>query len=332
MILVTGGTGLVGSHLLLKLTQENVQVKAIYRSESRVKRIEALFAFAKAESHFSKINWIQADLTDIPSLEIAFKDVKTVYHCAALISFDPYDFEALIKTNVEGTANVVNLCLTHSVTKLCHLSTIASLGKLPNTPINEDNHWDPNEDNSVYAISKYGAETEVWRASQEGLKVLIFNPGVILGEGPLDEGSGLLFKRIMKNVRYYPIGGTAFIDVKDLIDVMIKGMRSTLYNERYVAISSNHSFQFILEKIAGSLDLKPPKKVLSTRFLKILCFLDLCIGSIKRERKLTRPMIKSLQTTSHFSNIKIKEALSFDPIPIERTIKRISTYYQKTIL
>ena len=154
MILVTGATGLVGSHLLLKLTEGKQTVRAIYRSTDRIKKVEELFAFAKAQSRFSKIEWVQADITDVPQLTTAFQDIETVYHCAALISFDPYDFNRLIKINVEGTANVVNLCLAHNVTKLCHLSSIASLGKLPNTPIDEENVWDPNADLSLIHISE----------------------------------------------------------------------------------------------------------------------------------------------------------------------------------
>ena len=127
MILVTGGTGLVGMHLLLELSQENTPVRALFRSTEKIKEVEAFFAFAKAEKQFKKIDWIQADITDVPSLELAFKDITYVYHCAALISFDPFDFQKLLKTNVEGTANVVNLCLSRQVEKLCHLSSVATL-------------------------------------------------------------------------------------------------------------------------------------------------------------------------------------------------------------
>jgi len=331
MILVTGGTGLVGSHLLLKLTEQDVAVTAIYRSKHRVDRVEEFFAFAKAESQYSKITWIQADITDIPQLTAAFTDVKTVYHCAALISFDPYDFDRLIKTNVEGTANVVNLCLANDVKKLCHLSSIAILSKLPNTPITEENHWDPNEENSVYAISKYGAETEVWRASQEGLDVLIFNPGVILGEGPLDEGSGALFKSVLKNSSYYPEGATAFVDVQDLVEIMIQGMASSIKNERFVATVSNHSFKEVLDTIAANLSRKAPNKEISEKKLRFLATLDSLRGVFTGKRKLTKAMISSISSTKTYTHQKLKDQLSFIPQPIEKTIQRVALYHKKSM-
>ncbi len=330
MILVTGATGLVGSHLLLKLTEGKQTVRAIYRSTDRIKKVEELFAFAKAQSRFSKIEWAQADITDVPQLTTAFQDIETVYHCAALISFDPYDFNRLIKINVEGTANVVNLCLAHNVTKLCHLSSIASLGKLPNTPIDEENVWDPNADNSVYAISKYGAETEVWRASQEGLDVFILNPGVILGEGTLDEGSSKLFKQVLKGKSYYPTGGTAFIDVKDLVKLMIEGMGSTIKNERFVATGYNHTFQHVLTEIAKEFSKKAPSKKISRKQLLFIASLDKLSGFFTRKRQLPLTAVNSISYTQTFSNQKIKDTLNYSPTPFENTIERITSYHKKS--
>ena len=329
MILVTGGTGLVGSHLLLKLTEGKLPVKATYRSKDRIKGVEALFAFAKAQSRFSKIIWVEADITNIPQLTVAFKDVQEVYHCAALISFDPYDFNKLIKTNVEGTANVVNLSLAQEITKLCYLSTIAALSKLPNTPINEENYWDPNEDNSVYGISKYGAETEVWRASQEGLDVLVFSPGVILGEGHQNEGSGKLFQRVLKESPYYPTGGTAFIDVKDLIKVMVEGMDSNLKNESFVAIGHNQLFRQVLTEIAQSLSKKAPSKKISKKQLAVFAAIDKLRGFFTAKRKLTTTMANSASEIHTFSNQKLVNTFGFKPTSLETTIQRVANYHAK---
>lgn len=331
MILVTGGTGLVGSHLLLKLTEKELEVRAIYRSKKRVARVEEFFAFAKAQSRFSKITWLQANLTNLPELTTAFNGITYVYHCAAFISFDPYDFDTLIKTNVEGTANVVNLCLSNQVQKLCHLSSIATLGKLPNNPINEENPWDSNEENSVYAISKYGAETEVWRASQEGLDVIIFNPGVILGEGPLQEGSGKLFARTLKGNSYYPEGTTAFIDVRDVVAVMMRGMASFHKNERYIVIGSHHSFLEILTLIANQFSKKPPHKSLSKQKLKWIAFLDKTKGVFSRKRRLTRAMVSSISNTQAFSNDKLIEHFNFAPLALKETIRRVATYHKELL-
>src|SRR6476620_8159312 len=128
MILVTGGTGLVGSHLLLRLLENGDAVRALYRSDSSKKQTESVFAIYNQQQLFDKIEWALGDINDIPSLEGAFKNISYVYHCAALISFDPNDEERLRKTNIEGTANVVNFCLEYKIRKLCHVSSVAALG------------------------------------------------------------------------------------------------------------------------------------------------------------------------------------------------------------
>jgi dihydroflavonol-4-reductase len=156
MVLITGGTGLVGSHLLLHLIENGESVRAIYRNLESVEKTKNIFSYYKKENLFEKINWIQADILDVSSLEIAFENVEYVYHCAAFISFDPKDEDAIRKTNIEGTANVVNFCLVKNVQKLCFISSIAALGDLKENEkiITEAAEWNPEKPHSDYAISK----------------------------------------------------------------------------------------------------------------------------------------------------------------------------------
>ena len=328
MILVTGGTGLVGSHLLLELTKEGTAVVALFRSQEKVAKVERFFAFAKAESQFSAIQWIKADITDIPALEIAFNGITKVYHCAAMISFDPYDFNKLKKTNIEGTANVVNLCLSHTISKLVYLSSIATLAKTPNSPIDEENHWDPNVPNSVYAISKYGGETEVWRSTQEGLDAVIFNPGIILGEGDYSSGSGALFGRVAKGLNYYTKGGSGVIDVKDVVDMMIQGMESDIVNERFILVAQNWTYKTLLAEIASALQKKEPKRALSTRILRLFRFLDAVKGLFSRKRKLTKVAVTSAQKVSEYSSAKTSEFFKYSPRDLTLCIERVATHFR----
>lgn len=210
MILVTGGTGLVGSHLLYALLQKGQQVRAIHRKGSDLNNVKKIFGYYSedAASLFNSIEWMEANITNIPQLEDAFKGVTQVYHAAAYVDFKPKNYYKLKKANIEGTANIVNLCLTFKVEKLCYVSSIATLGTPVNgQPITEETHWNPESQNSVYAITKFGAEMEVWRGSQEGLKTVIVNPGVILGEGLWHKGSGSIVKRVAKGLTYYTTGG-----------------------------------------------------------------------------------------------------------------------------
>lgn len=202
MILVTGGTGLVGAHLLWQLIASGEKVRATYRSEQSKVAVEELFRYKaknenevlQAQSFFQKIEWVQADINDIPALEAAFDQVAYVYHSAALVSFDPALFNKIQHINKEGTANMVNLSLKYGITKFCHVSSIGALGTTQNNaPITESTFWTPSRENSVYGISKFASETEVWRGTQEGLNAVIVNPAIIVGEGFYDSGSGSFF-------------------------------------------------------------------------------------------------------------------------------------------
>ena len=222
MILVTGGTGLVGSHLLYKLLKTNNKIRAIYRREHKLALVKKVFSYYSAddESLFEQIEWVEADITDIPALQRAFQDIDYVYHCAAFVSFEPDKYHVLRKINIEGTANVVNFCLSHQVKKLCYVSSIAAIGhqQNPQQLITEDTNWNQDADNSVYAITKYGAEIEVWRGSQEGIDAVIINPGIIIGPGFWNSGgSSSLIKKIYKGMPYYTHGVTAYVDVDDVV-------------------------------------------------------------------------------------------------------------------
>ena len=223
MILVTGGTGLVGAHLLYHLIKDNETIRAIYRSEERIEVVKKIFSYYTDDaSLISKIEWFKADITDIPAMIPAFVGVEKVYHCAAFISFNPKDYKEMRKVNIHGTAIIVNLSIDAKIKKLCFVGSIAAVGDALNGQlITEENEWNKELDNSGYSITKFGAEMEVWRASQEEVEVVIVNPGIILGSGFWTSGSGKLFSQVYKGFKYYTEGITGFVGVKDVVKSMI---------------------------------------------------------------------------------------------------------------
>ncbi len=335
MILVTGGTGLVGAHLLYKLSLTESNIRAIYRTESRIKKTKHIFSYFTEDVDvlFNKIEWMEADILDVPKLIDAFKDVTKVYHSAALVSFDPNDYYKLRKTNIEGTANVVNLCIANHIEKLCYVSSIATLGKNEdNNIITENTEWNPEDDNSVYAITKYGAEMEVWRGTQEGLDTVIVNPGIILGGGFWKLGSGALFRKIHKGMSYYTEGKLGYVDVNDVINGMIKLMNSDITNERYIMVSENWSFKDFSTLVASKLQVSPPKKEAKSWQLQIAWRLDWLNYFFKRKyRKFTRQMAASVLNNSVFSSEKLKTDLKFDFKPIEESISETCELYIKDL-
>ena len=330
MILVTGGTGLVGSHLLYYLLKENKSVRAIHRASSDLDSVKRVFSYYSdaSEEIFNKIEWIVADITDVPALENAFGGITHVYHVAANISFDPKEYYTLKKTNIEGTANVVNLSLANHVTKLCHVSSVATLGKaLPNALITENTDWNPEAKNNVYGITKYGAEMEVWRASQEGLDVVMINPGVILGAGFWDEGSGYIIKRAATKQGFYTNGCMGFVDVQDVVRAMIILMQSDVKNERYILVGENVSYQKLQSTLAGRFNKKPAKRLSRGLMLWINradWFSHTFFGS---KRRMQKSMVEFLFEDVTFDNSKIKNELEFVFTPLETTLQRVAERY-----
>ncbi|GJH41285.1 NAD-dependent epimerase [Capnocytophaga sp. HP1101] len=327
MILVTGGTGLIGSRLLFYLTQNKAhKVRAIYRNAHSLDKIQQLFTAQSPDGaeQFRSIEWVKADLSNIPALEQAFAGVTFVFHCAGLISFQPKDFPELLKVNVEGTANIVNLCIDFKVKKLCYVSSVATLSSLPHTPIDEENDWNSEENNTDYAISKNGGEMEVWRGSQEGLPVVVVNPSVVLGAGFYDSGSGLLFKKVANGLNYYPTGGTGFVTVDDVVRAMIALQFSEVTGERFVLNTANLTYQSIFEKIAQNLGVKAPSKKISHKTLRFLARLDGFLSFFALKKcTLTLSSADALGTITTYNGNKIKQYINFQYSKIDEVIQNI---------
>ena len=315
MILVTGGTGLVGSHLLFDLTRNNTIVRAIYRDELKFEYVKKVFSYYtdNVETYFSKIEWFKADLNNIPDLIEAFVNVDYVYHCAALISFNTLDFELLKKANIEGTANIVNLSISGRIKKLCYVSSVAAIGSLSKEALTEETDWNPEEKHSVYALTKYGAELEVWRGTQEGLNAVIVNPGVIIGPGFWNNGSGLFFTKVKKGMRFYTTGITGYVGVKDVVTVMQNLMQSTITNERYILVAEHLSFNIFLNKIAGVLNVNPPKFEANKTLLTLASWLDkLKCFITNTPRLLNSAIVKSAQNKTEYNTSKFKKDLQIE--------------------
>ena len=332
MILVTGGTGLVGSHLLFNLTKAGKKVRAIYRNEDRILLVKKVFAYYTdaIEPLINKIEWVSCDLNDIPNLEIVFNNITQVYHCAALISFDPRNIDALLKTNVEGTTNIVNLCIKNNIEKLCYVSSIATIGN----PIIGERAEEETEFNdaiaNVYALSKHKAEMEVWRGSQEGVKSIIVNPGLIIGPGFWHNGSGLLFSKIYKGVQFYPPTGTGIVAVNDVVQIMGELMDSPISNERYILVGENLSHKDTFTMVAESLHKKPPKFILKIWMLQLFWRLDWVRSAITgKERVLTKKMALSFNSTIIYTTDKVKKQLAFNFTNIKTSIAFSASIFLK---
>lgn len=331
MILVTGGTGLVGAHLLLHLIESqslgNEKVRAIYRDSKSIIKTKSLFNLYQKTDLFDSIEWIQADIVNIPSLEHAFQGIDYVYHCAAIISFDPKEEDLVRKTNIEGTANIVNFCLDKGVKKLCYISSTAALGDLAahESIITEETEWNPEKPHSDYAISKYGAEMEIWRGQQEGLNVVVVNPGIIIGPGFPEQGSGQLFNKVKNGLSFYTLGVTGFVAVPDVIRIAVELTNSEICNQRYTLIAQNIVFRDLLNTMADALKVKKPTIHITPFLMQIGWRFDWVLATVlRRKRQLTKVTAKASYSTNIHSNEKIRAELKTDFIDVHQYIKEIA--------
>ncbi|MES2798781.1 MAG: NAD-dependent epimerase/dehydratase family protein [Bacteroidota bacterium] len=314
MILVTGGTGLLGGHLLCELAKTN-KVKALYRNKGKLARVQQLFEFycgEDASNCYSNIEWVEGDILDIPSLDAAMKDVTLVYHCAALVSFARSDFHQLVKVNKEGTANVVNLALKHGVKKLCYVSSTAALGGNPGVAITEADKWTKSDHTSGYSISKHLAEQEVWRGVEEGIDAVIINPSLIVGAGSWNDSSLAIFKTVSKGLRFYTSGANALVDARDLATIMVRLMNSDIKNDRFLCAAENIPLKDLLSLIASKIGKRPPSIAVPDWMMGVTWRIFAIYGWIRREQ----PVVTK-DTTRHatehliYDASKIRKALDF---------------------
>jgi dihydroflavonol-4-reductase len=328
--LVTGATGLVGSHLLLTLLQEGKPVVALKRPNSNIKEVKTVFSFYTTdhEELFNKVIWREADLQDVIGMDELLNDVTTVYHCAALISLNDKDKELMLRINKNGTANLVNACLNKGVKEFCFVSSIATLQNKDITRnIDETVFWKTTPDQNAYALSKYLAEQEVWRGIEEGLNAVIVNPGVIVGPGNWGRGTGQLISLSEKGIRFYTEGETGFVAAKDVAGVMSALMNKKVFGERFVLIENNYSYKYILVKIHRHLG-KPAPGIKAGRILlemaRTFGFL------IPGDYKLSSSTISNLLGKTSYSGQKLGTFLDYKYTSIDETIDFTSQCFQKT--
>ena len=325
MVLVTGGTGLLGSHLLVRLVQSQDKVRVLYRSTAKKESVQKVFTYyfkTEAAQFLEKLEWIEGDILDLFTLGQAFEGVTHVYHCAGFVSFAQRDFTKLMKINREGTANVVNFCLKYNIQKLVHVSSTAAIGGDDDQVISEQTKWIQSPETSGYSISKYSAEKEVWRGIEEGLKAVIVNPSVIFGAGNWEESSLTILRTVANGFPFYTNGSNAFVDARDVAEIMVQLMKSDVENERFLCLGESISFKELLSLIAKKLHKKPPSintpKWMMGLTWRITAFLALFT---RKSPAITKQSAKTAFGNKVYSNEKITKTLNFQFRTIEDTIE-----------
>lgn len=325
-VFLTGITGLLGSEVARQLLERGYKVSALVRNPGKV------------QLHHPALSYVQGDILDVVSLTEQINGMDYVIHAAAVVSFAPKDRNEMYKTNVEGTANVVNACLSSPVKKLCYVSSIAAFGRPPlsemkkmdRVEIDEEQKWVSSGTNSHYAISKYLGECEVWRGAAEGLSMVIVNPSIILGESDWQISSTRLFKYIYDEKPFYPEGFLNFTDVRDVASALLQLMESGIQEERFCVSAGMVSYKEFFDKIADRFGKKKPWFKVSAGMMGALWRLEALKSFLTGGAPLiTKETAKTAQLKILQNNRKIREALGFEFRTLDETLDRVCGYLEE---
>jgi len=318
-ILLTGGTGFVGAYFLRLLLERGYRVRALRRANSNMGLLEGV--------DLGRVQWMEADVTDVVALEEAMQGVTHVVHCAAMVSFHPRDYKPMQLVNVEGTANLVNMALDAGVQKFVHVSSIAAFGRSPERKhLTEDAQWVTSKANTRYAISKYQSEQEVWRGHAEGLPVAIASPSMVIGSGFWDTNGAKFFKQVYDGLKFWPVGSSGFVDVRDVAQFLLLLLESDVNGERYLLSAQNMSYHDFFNAIAAELKVKPPFIKVTPMLAEVAWRVEWLKSKLLGGNPLvTRESARASVGRYTYGNEKSAAFPGFAYRPIETTIRETAT-------
>ncbi len=331
MILVSGATGFVGSYLVCELLRQNKKVRALRRSSSSLNEFEFICQIQNITAkELEHLEWFNADILDLGDLELAFDGIDEVIHAAAIVSFLPSQQAMMQQVNVEGTANMVNLALHFGVKKFGYLSSIAAIGRSINgAAINENTKWETSEHNTAYSETKLAAEMEVWRGIQEGLNAVMVNPGVIIGACDFTKGTGKMFETAKNGLKFYTPGVNGFVDVRDVVTILLQLMQRNISGERYILVSENYPFRQFYDEACTAFS-QPKPKFNTPRWLGSLGYRLLAIRSVITGKAplLTKETTHAAYQQYAYDTTKIKQTLGVEFISVKDTIDWTCSWYR----
>jgi len=245
-VLVTGGTGYLGSALLDELAGAGERVTVLTKPNDAVAVRSELRAV---------IDIVAGDITDPQSVDNAMRGVSRVYHLAGIASPNSRLGDLIWRTNVIGSYNVASSALRYGVQRVVHVSSTAAIGYPPQGVV-ADEDFDPRNSvlDNVYSATKRAAERLVLDFADRGLEVVVVNPAAVFapGSGPARSWQGLLAAARKGMLRIVPPGGTAVCSARDFVAGVTAAMSKGEPGRRYILSTANLSYCEIAELLVGA--------------------------------------------------------------------------------
>jgi len=321
MIAVTGANGLLGNIILKKFISEKIPVIGLQRVHGGPTSLR---------NPTQEVEWREADVTNSLALADALKNIDTVIHTAAVVSFDPRAKERIFQTNVIGTQNIVNACLALRIPRLIFISSVAALGRKKGvTEINEENKWVDSDLNSDYAKSKYLAELEVYRGQEEGLSISIVNPSAILSTANPNKSSSQIFKYVHHERPFYADGHLNYVDARDVAEVVYRIYEKKIDGEKFIATAGSINLKELITKIAFRLGKKEPSIKISPHLLLAAAWLEEMRCKLTgAEALISRQSVKMPGEKFIYVNQKSINRLNMTYRPLDETLDWCCAYYR----
>jgi dihydroflavonol-4-reductase len=321
---ITGATGLLGSNLAVHLLERGWRVSCTRRASSQVDHLRDW-----------KIDWVEGDVTDRPSLERAFAGADAVFHCAAQISFLPEPSAAMLATNVEGTRKVLEAARQAGVRRVVHCSSIVACAVSRNgSPVDETHAWNFPEVGlkDAYSYTKHLAEKVVQAAVAAGSDAVIVNPGYIFGPMDPKPSSGKLIIDVAnRKIPGIPSGYNNYVDVRDVCAGMVAAWEKGRTGERYILGGEDMSYGEVFKLIADIAGVKPPPFPLPFALAMTVGWAgDLAQKLLGKETLLNSTTIRySFLQGYRFTSAKAERELGYRHGPISRAITDALAWFKR---
>lgn len=325
-VLVTGGSGFVGTYIVRALLKRHYKVRVLVRPNSDLRLLKDVL---------QEIEVVEGDLLDIFSLETSMKEVDYLINAAAVVSHQKTNRKRMLQVAIQGTGDLADTALRCGIKKMIHISSIAALGRMQKiNDIDESQIFSHSKFDTTYGLSKFLAEQEIWRAIAEGLPAIILNPSFIIGAGKWDRSTPKYFDKIYQGMHHFPTGINGFVDVRDVAMATLSAMESPVVGERFIINAENWSYENLFKAIGDGLKVKTSWKMISPvlKFLhKWTNFPPIKYVSILYS--LQNDFLQIASTVSKYHNEKSIAQLKIIYTPVHKSIEETcEVYLQSKVL
>lgn len=316
--MITGAAGFLGSNLVKRLLQEQDKVRVLLLPNEVIKGVPN-----------DKLEVVYGDVTDLESLKPFFEKENNTeqicIHCAGIITISNKNGNNVYNVNVNGTKNIIKMCLKNHIDKLIYVSSVHAIKELPKDEIiTETNDFSPNYVDGLYAKTKAEATACALDAAKEGLNAIVVHPSGIIGPYDYSKGNTTSLFIAHGNGKLPAIvkGGYDFVDVRDVCEGIVSAVDHGRKGECYILSNKYITIKDMINITSEFVNQKQKKTVLPNWFIKPLAPLAELYYSSRKEKPLfTAYSLRVLESNGNFSHEKATNELNYHPRPITRTLK-----------